>query len=155
MKLTGWALAQYSHEICAQSFAVCCCYNAVNFILNPYKIRPIADPLGQGMGCDLWYVTLIYSLLQSMQCCMKYCVILDSVIMALDGIVFYSIVVLPSAPSESCICPNLYRLLLTRAVTLKDTGKIVQYQASTNQNQTSTIYIILGTLYELLHVYPN
>ena len=75
--------------------------------------------------------------------------------MALDGIVFYSIVVLPSAPSESCICPNLYRLLLTRAVTLKDTGKIVQYQASTNQNQTSTIYIILGTLYELLHVYPN
>ena len=44
-----------------------CCYNEVNFLPNPHKIYPIAHPLGRDMRRNLWFDTLIYILLQSMQ----------------------------------------------------------------------------------------
>ena len=64
------------------------CYNAVNFLPNPPQRYTIAPRLGQGMGCNLWFDTRSYILLQSTQCCMKYCVILERVIMTLYCIQF-------------------------------------------------------------------
>ena len=61
-----------------------CRYNAVNFLPNPHEIHPIACPLGRGIVCNLWFDTLIYILLQSTQCRIRFCVILDRVITALD-----------------------------------------------------------------------
>ena len=61
-----------------------CRYNAVNFLLNPHKTHPIARPIGRDMGCNLWFDMPTFSLLQSMQCCMEYCVTLDCIIMALE-----------------------------------------------------------------------
>ena len=61
-----------------------CRYNAVNFLPNPHKIQPISRPSGRDMGCNLWFDTLIYILHQSTQCCIKYRVILNRVIMWLD-----------------------------------------------------------------------
>ena len=43
------------------------------FLPNPHKLHPI------DMGCNLWFDSLLYILLQSLQCCMKYHVILDCV----------------------------------------------------------------------------
>ena len=37
------------------------------FYANPHKMHP-----GRDMRCNLWFHTLIYILLQSTQCCMKY-----------------------------------------------------------------------------------
>ena len=65
-----------------------CRYNVVNFLPNPHKIHPIARTLGWAMGCILWFDTAIYILLESTQCCMKYRVIFDRVITALDCIRF-------------------------------------------------------------------
>ena len=59
-------------------------YNAVNFYQILTKNTPIYRPLGRGMGCNLWFDTLIYILLKSTQCCMKYHVILGRVKTALD-----------------------------------------------------------------------
>ena len=61
-----------------------CRYNAVNFLPNSHKIQPIDRPLGRDIGCNLWFDTLIYISIQSTQCCLKYRVILDRVITALD-----------------------------------------------------------------------
>ena len=63
-----------------------CHYNAVNFIKKIHKRHPITHPLGWGMGCLLWIQPLIVILLQFLQWCMQYLVILDHVIMALDFI---------------------------------------------------------------------
>ena len=63
-----------------------CRYKAVNFLRCPHKIRPIARPLGRGMGCILWVQTVIYTPPQSLQWCMQYRVILDRVITAPDWI---------------------------------------------------------------------
>ena len=60
------------------------CYNAVKFLLKSQKIHPTARPLGRDVGCYFWFETLIDILLQSTQCCMKYRVMLDRVITALD-----------------------------------------------------------------------
>ena len=65
-------------------YTVRCRYNAVNFLPNPHEIHPIARPLGRGMVCNLWFDTLIYILLQSTQCRIRFCVIFDRVITALD-----------------------------------------------------------------------
>ena len=59
-------------------------YNAVNFLPNPHKIHPIARPLGRGMVCNLCFDTLIYILLQSTQCRIRYRVIFDRIITALN-----------------------------------------------------------------------
>ena len=61
-----------------------CHYDAVNFLAYPHKIHLIARPLGRDMACNLWFDNLIYILFQSAQCCMKYRVILDRVVMALN-----------------------------------------------------------------------
>ena len=44
---------------------------------KPHKRHLIARPLGRDMGCILWIQTLIYTLLQSLQWCMQYHVVLD------------------------------------------------------------------------------
>ena len=61
-----------------------CRYNVVSFLWNPYKRHPIAYWLGWGMGCLLWVQILIDILLQSLQLCIQYSVILDRVITAPD-----------------------------------------------------------------------
>ena len=58
----------------------------VNFLHIPHKSHLIAHPLGQAMRCPLWIQILIYILLQSLQRCMQYHVILDRVLMAMDCI---------------------------------------------------------------------
>ena len=63
-----------------------CRYNAVNFLPNPPNLHLIARSLGWDMGCNLWFDTLFYILLQSPQYCMKHRVILDRVITALHYI---------------------------------------------------------------------
>ena len=60
-----------------------CLYNAVNFHQNSHKMHPIAHPLGQDMGCNLWFDSLIQIMLQTTQCCMKHLVILDRIITTL------------------------------------------------------------------------
>ena len=40
-----------------------CCYNAVNFLPNPYNKQPIACTWWRDMGCLLWLQYLIYVLL--------------------------------------------------------------------------------------------
>ena len=65
-------------------------YNPVNFLENPYNRHPIARPWGRVMGCPFLVQTLIYIPLASMpcmQCCMKYYVILELVIMVLHCII--------------------------------------------------------------------
>ena len=78
----------YKHW-CIHSFinTVRCRYNAVNFLSNPHIIHPIARPLGRTMGCNLWFDTLIYILLH--RCRIKYRVIFDHVITALDCILHH------------------------------------------------------------------
>ena len=61
-----------------------CRYNAVSFLRIPYKRHPIICWLGWGMGCLLWVQILIDILLQSLQWCIQYNVILDHVITAPD-----------------------------------------------------------------------
>ena len=52
-----------------------CHYNAANFLLNTRKRHPIARPWGSFVSLiSDWYSA-------SMQCCRKYCVILDRIIM--------------------------------------------------------------------------
>ena len=63
-----------------------CRYNAVNFLQNPHTRHPIAHPWGWGMRCRLCAQTLIHILLQSLQWCMQYHVILDRVKLAPDSI---------------------------------------------------------------------
>ena len=62
---------------CCMPYKVRCRYKVVNFLPNPHKIHPIARLLGQNMGCNLWFDTLIQILLWSTQCSIKYHVILD------------------------------------------------------------------------------
>ena len=59
-------------------------YNAVNFYPNSLKMHPIARRLGEGMGRNLWFDTVIYIMLQSTQCYIQCLVIFDRVITALD-----------------------------------------------------------------------
>ena len=59
-------------------------YSAVNFLQNPNKRLPIARPWGRGMGCILWFPTLIYTLLQLLQWREENHVILDRIITALN-----------------------------------------------------------------------
>ena len=54
-----------------------CIYNTVNFLQNPHNRHPIARPYFVSLDFD-------YMLLQSMQCCMKYRVILDRIKTALE-----------------------------------------------------------------------
>ena len=68
-----------------QRCTVQCRYNG-QFSPEFLKIHPIGRPLGQGMGCILWFQTLIYTLSQSLQWFMQWHVILDRVITALDCI---------------------------------------------------------------------
>ena len=52
-----------------------CCYTAVNVLPNPHKVHPTARPL--------WAQILVYTLLQSLQWCVQYCVLLERIITAL------------------------------------------------------------------------
>ena len=52
-----------------------CRYNVVYFIKSIHKRRPIARPLGQGMGCLLWIQPQIDILPQFLQWCVQYCYI--------------------------------------------------------------------------------
>ena len=70
--------------------AVWCYYNAVKFHEYSHKMHPI-----EGMGCNLWFNTLICIMLQSMQCCMKYLVTLDCIMLALDCILLVLIITHP------------------------------------------------------------
>ena len=56
--------------------------------VHPHKIHSIACPLEQEMGHNLWFGILTYILLQSMQCCMKYRIILYCIITALDCMLY-------------------------------------------------------------------
>ena len=72
-------------------YRVQCRFSAVNFRNNPCSVHPIARSWGQGqiwsVYCELlWVESLIYVLLQSLQCCMQYRIILDGVIAAPDRI---------------------------------------------------------------------
>ena len=60
---------------------VWCRYNTINLLQNPQKRHPISHPLGWAMGHLLWFQMLI--LLQSVQRCLQYYVILDHAIMAI------------------------------------------------------------------------
>ena len=53
------------------------------FCKIPPKRHPIARPLASGMGCLLWIQILIYILLESLERCMLYHVILDRVVTVL------------------------------------------------------------------------
>ena len=57
-----------------------CRYNAVNFLKKNSKRRPIACPLGRGMGCLLWIQHVIDILRHFLQLLMQYLTILDRVI---------------------------------------------------------------------------
>ena len=61
-------------------------YNVVDLPENPHNRHPISRPLWQDMGCHLWEQTLIYIMFKPLQCCMKYHVKLDCVILAHDCI---------------------------------------------------------------------
>ena len=60
-----------------------CHYNAVNFFRNHHNRYLRALPWVRNIGCLLCGQALVYILPWSLQCCMHYRVILDSVIMAL------------------------------------------------------------------------
>ena len=68
-----------------------CRYNSVNFLPNPYKIHPVAHPVGQDMGCILWVQTQICALPQSLQWCIPYHAIFNHVITAHDCISLHSL----------------------------------------------------------------
>ena len=61
-----------------------CRFSAVDFLQNPCFGHPIAHSCGPAIGCVLWdkVKTLIYVLLQSLQYCMQYRIILDRVVAA-------------------------------------------------------------------------
>ena len=70
--------------VIGMSNTVRCHYKQGQFLKNIYKRHPIARLLGRGMGCLLWVQPLIDILPQFLQWSLKYLVILDHVIMALD-----------------------------------------------------------------------
>ena len=67
-----------------------CHYYVVTFLPNSHKIHTIAHPLGRAMVCIWWVQMLIDTLPQSQQRCMQHHVLLESVIMALNCILFHS-----------------------------------------------------------------
>ena len=101
---------------------VLCRYNAVNFVANHHNRHPIARPWGRGMGCLLWFWSLIFILLLSLWfrwwCRDK----LDRVITALD-----------------CICDFLcwVKCMFSTLITFCH----FLYSATTNYVQTLTLMI--------------
>ena len=95
--------------------------NAVNFLPNPHNIHLIDHPLGRNMGYNLWFDTLSYILFPSTQCCVKYRVILDHVITALD-----------------CTFPNASEVILI------DMSQIHMCHTAPKLNKGLTVCICLG-----------
>ena len=72
--------------ICIAKVTVRCRQNEVSSIQIQHKRQPIARLLGRGMGCRLWVQSFTYILPQSAHWCVRYIVILDRIITALDYI---------------------------------------------------------------------
>ena len=68
-----------------QQYTVWCLYNTVNFLQNIHERHPAARPSGWAMGCLFWVQPLVDILPQFLQWRMKYHVILDCVITALNS----------------------------------------------------------------------
>ena len=79
--LCAWA----SHRNCAKTPTMNTT-SPVSFLSNSHKRYPISRLLGHNVRCLLWEQTLIYVLIDPLQCGMKYLVKMDLVIMAPDCI---------------------------------------------------------------------
>ena len=80
----GNVLSAHWAESLKNVTTVGCRYNTVKFLTNIHKRRPIARPLGGGMGCLLWIQHLIDIQPQFLQLFMQYLTISNRVITALD-----------------------------------------------------------------------